>query len=69
MLGPVFGSTLKAMVMEMTLGLSDNDYAYGRIDVDHTLRLPVADVQHWNVQRLIAAHQQKDSRFKLRLQG
>jgi len=31
MLGPVFGSTLKAMVMEMTLGLSDNDYAYSTV--------------------------------------
>ena len=57
-LAPIFGSSLRKMVFSITLGLKSKDLSFGRVFVSKELRLRSneAQIQHWNTQRLIAAH-------------
>ena len=54
---PFFGGSLRKMIMSMALGLKSKELSYGKIFVERELTIPHAgQVQHWNTQRLIAAH-------------
>ena len=54
----MFGNSLRKMVVSIALGLKSKDLSFGRVFVCKELQLNdnEAQIQHWNTQRLIAAH-------------